>query len=105
MSAASDLQSYFVPKLHPSSIEGNVEEQNKPCSRDSQSTSQAAAQYDHVRDDMPAPLMAACEAIVIDSGLDQRLQERVRKFAYHISLARSLNKGLDVVSLLTKPFI
>ncbi|RUS83891.1 hypothetical protein EGW08_008372 [Elysia chlorotica] len=89
MGAASYLQSYFVPKLHPYSIEGGVEQHSKACSK-------AAAPYDHLRDDMPAPLMAACEAVVIDSGLGQRLQDIVKNFAYHISLARSLNKGLDV---------
>ncbi|GFR63264.1 hypothetical protein ElyMa_005479000 [Elysia marginata] len=84
LKSGSALQCYFMNKLHPTSIEGV------------KSPDQAKGQYDHLRDDIPEPFVAACEAIVIDAGLDQKLQERLKKFAYHISLARSLNRGLDV---------
>ena len=108
MAASSDLQTYFVPKLNPITIEAIANGQHTdsdPLSQDglgvgiNQAAAKAcAAHYDHTRDDIPAPFVAGCEAMLIEAGLDGKLSECVKKFAYHISIARSLNRGLDVVS-------
>ncbi|GFO47157.1 hypothetical protein PoB_007366200 [Plakobranchus ocellatus] len=39
-------------------------------------------------EDTPIPLQLACEAIVLEAGMDKKLRDHVGKFAHHISLAR-----------------